>query len=767
MMKSKRNFKEFIQKGNKRLIKNYFISYIFIFMFPFLVLSGILYWSFTKNIKEQAETNNRSNLNQIHTLLDNQFHSLSRLGNQISINPHLTNFMLEHPFYNQEGRNQLAQYSNNNPLIENAFVYYKASNNFYSAAGLYSYSAFEKKLSTLKVGQDDLSKFLKTTTNQLAVYPVQSDPQRFQLAYYVPLKNISSENYGTAIFFLKNQELEKLLKNGTENKMDSIFLFDQQNQMILSSNKEINIKKFDQQLENSSIKKLTDKNIDYAVATTFVANDQLKLVSLMDYSIYTQQASNLIWILVVVLIFVLLLGIGLSFYLSYRQYRPFEHLDKSFKKLSLGQYPEEEILFMEQSKFSTKAISFFEDHYTLQKELNEQHEVVRTLFLYHLLEGKTGTVQELQKKMYDFGLPFDNGTYTVCIVQPYLSINTQKNEPINSSILTSLPINIEGMSIETLQLPFTNFWICILFLPTEKQNSHTSKIYKQFENQMNDVYNDDCRFFYGRSYPNALHISQSYKEACAAQEYGLFHPENKIVYYNEISISNENFSLAFQHQKLAKLRQSLDDGKIDDALQAVDSLFDDERLKKVSVNIFKCYYYDMINLILKIALNLDIKLPEDAVQQIINTNSLVDAKQKIKEIVSLICMEINERKKAKQSEQDNQIIQYIKENFASLDFSLEATAKMFGLTSPYLSRLIKQEIGLTASKYVQQLRLEKIKKELIETDEPIKAIIVNAGYYDISNYSRKFKQLVGVTPGQYRTLNKKQEGNDPHEDFSK
>jgi AraC-like DNA-binding protein len=81
-------------------------------------------------------------------------------------------------------------------------------------------------------------------------------------------------------------------------------------------------------------------------------------------------------------------------------------------------------------------------------------------------------------------------------------------------------------------------------------------------------------------------------------------------------------------------------------------------------------------------------------------------------------------------------------------------AEEFDVSISYLSRFIKKETGLTFSKYIQELRLEHIKKELIETDKPIKEIILSSGYYDVSNYTRKFKTIVGMTPGQFRSKNR-------------
>lgn len=68
--------------------------------------------------------------------------------------------------------------------------------------------------------------------------------------------------------------------------------------------------------------------------------------------------------------------------------------------------------------------------------------------------------------------------------------------------------------------------------------------------------------------------------------------------------------------------------------------------------------------------------------------------------------------------------------------------------------MMKEETNTTFAKYVANIRMEKIKQALIETDDPIKEIIQSNGYYDVSNFTRKFRQVVGVTPGQFRTIHR-------------
>ncbi|MOA66840.1 HTH-type transcriptional regulator GadW [compost metagenome] len=47
--------------------------------------------------------------------------------------------------------------------------------------------------------------------------------------------------------------------------------------------------------------------------------------------------------------------------------------------------------------------------------------------------------------------------------------------------------------------------------------------------------------------------------------------------------------------------------------------------------------------------------------------------------------------------------------------------------------------------------MEKAKNLLAATQLPLKAIAEEVGYYNVSSFIRRFKQLSGQTPGEYRT----------------
>ena len=56
--------------------------------------------------------------------------------------------------------------------------------------------------------------------------------------------------------------------------------------------------------------------------------------------------------------------------------------------------------------------------------------------------------------------------------------------------------------------------------------------------------------------------------------------------------------------------------------------------------------------------------------------------------------------------------------------------------------------------YIDQKRFEESKRLLTTTTLPIKNIVGQVGYTDEANFSRKFKKYEGVTPTQYRSMQK-------------
>ena len=70
-------------------------------------------------------------------------------------------------------------------------------------------------------------------------------------------------------------------------------------------------------------------------------------------------------------------------------------------------------------------------------------------------------------------------------------------------------------------------------------------------------------------------------------------------------------------------------------------------------------------------------------------------------------------------------------------------------SSPYhLLRIFRGSVGLTPHAYLIQIRIEEGKR-LLRAGNPISDVSASTGFTDQSHFTRHFKRIMGVTPGQY------------------
>lgn len=95
-------------------------------------------------------------------------------------------------------------------------------------------------------------------------------------------------------------------------------------------------------------------------------------------------------------------------------------------------------------------------------------------------------------------------------------------------------------------------------------------------------------------------------------------------------------------------------------------------------------------------------------------------------------------------------------------FNIEWFATMLGMTKRTLQRNLKSE-NIFFKKAKEQVREEKAKQLLKETDLSVQEISWQVGYSDLSNFNRAFKGWVGITAPEYRRSHSLQKSADRQE----
>lgn len=97
-----------------------------------------------------------------------------------------------------------------------------------------------------------------------------------------------------------------------------------------------------------------------------------------------------------------------------------------------------------------------------------------------------------------------------------------------------------------------------------------------------------------------------------------------------------------------------------------------------------------------------------------------------------------------------QMISYMASQYAH-PVSIEQMCTSLGYNRAYLSRIFKQETGMTPITYLLKLRIDQSKRLLRERpDLSIEQVSASVGLTDPLYFSRQFKRLVGRSPSRYR-----------------
>lgn len=97
----------------------------------------------------------------------------------------------------------------------------------------------------------------------------------------------------------------------------------------------------------------------------------------------------------------------------------------------------------------------------------------------------------------------------------------------------------------------------------------------------------------------------------------------------------------------------------------------------------------------------------------------------------------------------SEIVQEIQNNYTK-DISLQQLAEKYGISSGYLSALLKKELGVSFSKYITSKRMQFARELLKDSRLSIDSIAQQTGYHDYFYFTKVFKETHGISPSKYR-----------------
>ncbi len=740
-----------LMSASKTLYK-YLFSYCVVFITPLIFVFIFLNNYFFEIYKDELYINNRAETKRFRDIIDSR---VEQIYNNVFRMTFEDNF---NESYNNDAYNRsktfrkLYEYSLANDLISN-IVYFQSNLDFViSADGACQNENIGDYLFTYKhwpASQmlEEIYKYKYPYWRPLEEIKLNDDTTNRYLSFIYPLTKTSSRIKKAFLFQIKEDDFLKVLDIDKELNEKIYLIINRQGEIVFSSVTEKEYFKdiFKCAINNSGDETEQIEGDDYVASYKLSGVNDWIFINVLPMDVAMRKANHLQNIAIVFIILIVAIGALIIYFLTYINYNPLKSLAMLIKNSTeISPDSKNEI------EAAKQAIHYFvQSEHTMREKVNMSAESTRMTMIYDMLRGYIKNIKEFNSEARDYGIEIKG---TIFYVAVFLLKDVSKlavsGPAIIQKIEKTISHNIDSYGVENIDNNSFVFILSTNLLPKEQLKNILINVRRTIIAE----HSTDMMIGVSKELGAEDNIYHSYLEAITAIKYkASVESDDNVIMYD-----NSNFILFNQYPsaEIEKLKSALMDNDINSFKAVSKYLINYVKNGNSSIFIAQCICYDMMITIFKIFLQ-----DKDNGYQFqkykladMNHNDI----NKLIGIVSVVCDEVEEYINNKgitlNSNQLQEIKKYMNDNLANSGFSLYNLADKFGMSLSNISHYFKKSSGETLSQYLSQLRMEKAKELLRDTNLSVNEIAERTGYVNPSSFIRKFKQMMRVTPGEYREM---------------
>jgi AraC-like DNA-binding protein len=297
----------------------------------------------------------------------------------------------------------------------------------------------------------------------------------------------------------------------------------------------------------------------------------------------------------------------------------------------------------------------------------------------------------------------------------------------------------------------------------EHQESDRSLPWTAWIQQCEQQFNHSVAAGIGNSYEGVDQLGKSYLEAVTALQYQYALGSGQAFYFGDKLVMLDHSKTAYSVLRMEILQTTLNEGSPSSMHKALTSLTDYIEASNMPLVMAKFVYWDLINLLTQRGETVQTNdssiphpLPDLVDISLITSMSIL--KQYIREAGSRLIRQHSTPAPAETGDKftGQDMLHFVDQHFKEYNFSLQMMANHFNVTPTYMSKVFKRRTGTLLSEYLNQRRMTEARQLLLNTDMSLQNIVDSIGYSDVSSFIRKFKQMLGVSPGEFKKANNEQ-----------
>lgn len=745
-----------------KMFYKHLVAYVVILLVPLIIFGVLIYYYFIGILKEDVLAANLNKLDHTREVIDNQIEQLYTISTQLNMKNNDSYFFRDSPLKAVNTISELRNYTSTNKFITDILFYYRGDDYIYSSTSsyklpfmldrIYRYESLDAESFTRLI--NDVS---KTDVRPIEnIYLNDSDSASRFITFVFPLSLNGFRYTRTALMLAPEDSFKDLMMDTMKDYSGNTAVIDGKGRVLVSLNE-------DEYMHSDSFQELlngTESTINQTITLdhksflfSYVKSDVTgwQYVALVPAEQIMNRVTTSKLIFIYLLVFVLVVS-GAIIYLMMRiNYQPIYRLK---------QYTDS--LWKENGNSSNEL-----DHVRDTLEfLNSQNDVLsaklqyhsyaaRDYFLFQLLKGALTTNEEIALKSQNAGINLADAAYRVITFQfnrDARPLSEEKELESMETLERLLPEPFKGYFRDQFDL---GRLIAVLAFPPAADN-RLDEVLEQLKQKIDARYGGSATIGAGSLYTEPVMIPKSYIESLAAIDYRLLKGAGKIIYYEEISVDTTTLD-SYPHRDLEKLKLLIKQGNTDQINAFMDEVVSYMRTGNASVFVARMICFDILSTVLRTFNEINKEYASEKLKypDVFGLTEF-ESIDELAAIVGRLSDDIDQflKKQEENRELDliDQMIGHLRENYINPDFNIQQLAERFQMSQAKISQYFKERTGQNLIDYETELKMERAKLLLRTSKLPLRDIALNVGYYNVTSFIRRFKQMIAMTPGEYRKL---------------
>lgn len=736
---------------------------------------GLFTYVRTVSVVQSEVTNtNLAILNQSKAVLDRRLDEVQHIATQMLQNQKLMAFQhVKNPYYGTnvnrvlELEKTLLDYSISNNFIFDYFIFFEHSDLVMSANRTYKASSFySNNFQYAEMDYESWRRLMLHDYHQREYFPAElvtwnKQESRKSMILYVQSLGRYDSHHGVLMVLIEEEDVRDLLTGLDLSDEGWAYIADQSGRIITQTGPVP--EQVQDQVGTSGKEGVivpSRATNDMMLTYTTSSHNGWSYVAGQPANIALQKVNYIKEVTYYVITLSMVIGVLIAYGLAYRNSKPIRNILNALVDTEDGGSHDASDAY----GFIERSVSrLIENNQALQGEVERQAPMLRAAFLDRWLKGELVQDRDAELQMKHIGLELDGSCYVAAVIQIKGFESRVSEEALSQLDRARVVVKevvrsaIEGRGY--LQDIDGDKLAMILKCTHDGEGRSCEGDFRltieEIHAKLKQHIETGFILAIGNMYDHWSEVSLSYEEAKQALYYSIREIREGVRRFDELP--NENKGYYFPAEVETRLMNHAKTGHEGEGLKLLDEIYRINTERALSLPLFRLLVHDLWGCIVKlteeIRLNHEQSIGEILEMISIHHDSFEDQAKRFDGIVETyrhLCRIVNQRKKSRNSELAEGILQYIQENYARESLSLASLSERFQLSEVYMSQFFKEQTGTNFFEYLESLRMEYAMKFLKETSETINDIAATVGYNSASTFRRAFKRVHGISPTDYR-----------------